>query len=126
MTPEQKELFVEIALAGVTTGFYHVHEWLAVYEETVTWDFVPDPEVREKILREASEAMASFLNEAGPSERPFTSEDAWEMCAAHFRSCCFPGCYREGTLAVPGRENTNLVLCEKHDGCVRAPARRVK
>ena len=118
MTEDQKETFLQIARCGVTCGFQHPLEWIANYCRGFV--SVLPYESQEKAAQEAYETYAAFYSEAGPGA-PTTVREVEDMVIAFYKRCSFPGCYTEGEGKVPNLENTNLQLCEEHEGCMRGP-----
>lgn len=118
MTPEEKDAFIEVARVGVTQGFYDIREWLCVYAGYANPQFFPNRYW--ELSKEGHQAFLAFWSETSPGET--TLEMLTDLCEAHLKACCFPGCYKEGIHKVEGRENSNLKLCDLHKGCVRDPS----
>ena len=118
MTPEQEKVFVKVAICGTTMGLRNPLEWLASYDRGFQ-SVLPIKE-REKAREKVWDAFVAFYAETGPGPGPDV-HDLSCMVNDYYLRCCFPGCYIEGEYKVPGKENTNLLLCPLHEECLHAP-----
>ena len=100
LTPEQKEIFIDIARVGMT--FF--------------------PEAAEQMILKAYEAFAAFMDLTSPKEEPYTLEEIGDLVTAQSQYCAFPTCFeRKCANVIPGLEKTALRLCDKHKNCMRCP-----
>lgn len=122
LTEKQKELLLDLVQGALILGFIEPWPWLLSLENQARVFQHPTQEDR---VIEAYETVRDYLNNVFPvgvvSEREYTLEDVLQAVNNYSFRCCYPGCRLVGEVRVEGAESTNLLLCEGHEGCVRAP-----